>query len=123
MSYYVDYIFKNHSKLAKSAGLPLTTGCEVRQSAEPFATDHIASGCPDNVEAFMASVGWTVMQRTSWRATALAYGWTPEPSRFAADVAVAPGEGGERSGNGSGSGGGPLAPEHEVQFLVAVRTF
>ncbi|KIY91304.1 hypothetical protein MNEG_16659, partial [Monoraphidium neglectum] len=84
------------------------------------------------VEQYLASAGWTVVQRQSWRAMAAAYGWTPEPSRFRPPAPPAlPDSGNDAAATGSGAGGGAsgagdapsLPPELEVQFVVATRTF
>ncbi len=62
------------------------------------------------MEQFLSAAGWTVVQRQSWRAAALAYGWTPQAGMFAASP-------------GDGAGAAAIPTEQEVQFLVAVRTF
>jgi hypothetical protein len=66
------------------------------------------------VEAFLAETGWTVVYRQSWSATARAYGWAPEPSRWVEEA---------RELGLSGAAAEPVPPELEVQFVFAVRSF
>jgi hypothetical protein len=66
------------------------------------------------VERFLAEAGWTVVQRHSWSTAARAYGWAPEPSRWAEEAAAL---------GLTGPAAAPVTPEQEVQFVVAVRSF